>query len=72
MARRITGERITRDDLEARFRALQEDMQAKVDDKKQSLVTIGGAAAVVLIVVVFLLGRRAGRKKTTIVEIRRV
>lgn len=64
--------KITRDDLEARFRALQEDVQHKVEDRRQSLTTIALVGGALLIVVIYLLGRRAGRKRTTFVEIRRL
>jgi hypothetical protein len=64
--------KITRDDLEARFRQIQGDAQAKVLDQKQTLVTAVAAAGAVVLLVIFLLGRRSGKKKTTIVEIRRV
>lgn len=63
---------ITRDDLQAKFQLLQDDLQGKVEDRKQSLVTTGAAVAAVLLVVMFLLGKRSGRKKTTLVEIRRI
>ena len=62
---------VTRDDLERRFRALQDSLQGKIEDRKQSLVTAGAGVGVVLLVIFFLLGRRSGRKKTTLVEIRR-
>lgn len=64
--------KITRDDLEARFRALQEDVQHKVEDRRQSLTTIALVGGALLIAVIYLLGRRAGRKRTTFVEIRRL
>ncbi len=64
--------KITRDDLEARFRQIQGDVQAKVHDKKKTLITVATAGGVVLLVLCFLLGRRSGKKKTTLVEIRRV
>ena len=64
--------RITRDDLEAGIRKLQGDAKDRVDDKKKTLATIGGIAAVVFILLVFMLGKRSGKKKTTLVEIRRV
>jgi hypothetical protein len=64
--------KITRDDLEAGIRKLQGDAKDRVDDKKKTLVTIGGVAAVVLVLLVFMLGKRSGKKKTTLVEIRRV
>ena len=65
-----TQTRITRNDLEQRFRALQDGLQGKVEDRKQSLLVAGGVVATIVVLVVYLLGRRSGRKKTTLVEIR--
>lgn len=67
----MAQQRITRDDLESRFRALQDEVQGKVNDKKQTMTTVAIVAGVVLLLFVFVLGRRAGKKKTTLVEIRR-
>jgi hypothetical protein len=67
-----SGSRITRDDLEQRFAAVQGGLKGKVADRKQSLVTTAGAIAVVVLLIVFLLGKRSGKRKTTLVEIRRV
>jgi hypothetical protein len=64
--------RITRDDLESRFRNVQQEIQGRLDDKKQSLTTAIAVGGVILLVVFFLLGRRSGRRKSTFVEIRRV
>jgi hypothetical protein len=64
--------RITRDDLETRFRQLQDSVQGRVEDKKQTVMTVGIVAGVLLLLIVFFLGNRRGRKKTTLVEIRRV
>ena len=63
--------KITRHDLESKFRAFQGDIQGKVDDKKQTLVAAGAGVGMFLMLVFFLLGRRSGKKKTTLVEIRR-
>lgn len=67
-----TGQKVTRDDLERRFRSVQEGMRHQVDDKKRTLVTVAAVAGVVVVTAIFLLGRRSGNKKTTLVEIRRV
>ena len=67
-----SGPRITRDDLEHRFSALQGDLKGKVASRKQTLITAASAVAVVLLLIVFLLGKRSGKRKTTLVEIRRV
>ena len=64
--------KITRDDLEARLQTFQDGLQGKVEDRKQTLLTAGAAVAALIVLGVFVLGRRAGKKKTTIVEIRRV
>jgi len=68
----MAQQRITRDDLESRFRQLQDNVQGRVDDKKRTLATAGVVAGVVLLLVFFMLGSRRGKKKTTLVEIRRV
>ena len=67
-----TRTRVTRDDLERRFQALQDGLQGKVEDRKQSIVSAAAGVGVVLLIIFFLLGRRSGRKKTTLVEIRRL
>ena len=65
-------EHITPDDLRAKLQGLQGDVQGRVDDKKTSIAAVAGGAALVLMLVMFLLGKRSGRKKSAIVEIRRV
>jgi hypothetical protein len=66
------AQRITRDDLETKFRGVQTDIQSKVEDKKQSLATAVAVGGIVLLLIFFVLGRRAGSKRTAFVEIRRV
>jgi hypothetical protein len=68
----MSQQRITRDDLEAKFKALQDDVQHKVNDKKQTMTTAAIAGGVVLLLLAFFLGKRAGKKKTTYVELRRI
>ncbi len=74
MARASTtpSDPITRDDLERRFRAVQDGVKGRVEDKRSTLVTVAAAGGLVLVLVVFLLGRKSGKKKTTLVEIRRL
>ena len=67
----MSESRITRDELENKFRVLQADIQGRADDKKQSIVAAGGALAAVVVVIVYLLGRRSGRKRSGRVEFRR-
>jgi hypothetical protein len=68
----MAQQRITREDLEAKFRGAQEGWQGRLEDKKQTLLTVATVGGVVLLLLFFVLGRRSGRKKTTFVEIRRV
>ena len=72
MATRTTSTHITRGDLESKFREIQDDVQGKVGDKKDTLKLAAIAGGVVVLLLFYALGRRSGKKKTTLVEIRRV
>ncbi len=63
---------ITRDDLEQRFAAVQQGLQGKLRERKASLLTTASVVATIVVLVVYFLGRRAGKRKTTLVEIRRI
>jgi hypothetical protein len=63
---------ISRDDIESKLRALQGDVQGKVDDRRSTLLAIAGGVGVVLVVAFYLMGRRSGKRRSTVVEIRRV
>jgi hypothetical protein len=64
--------RITRDDLEDKFRQLEGGAREQVESARSTIVTAGVVAALVLLLLAFLLGTRKGRKRSTVVEIRRV
>lgn len=63
---------ITKEDLEEKFKAFQGEVQNRVDDKKSTIVGVAVGVGAAVLLIVFLLGKRAGKKKTAIVEIRRV
>lgn len=63
--------RISREDLERRFKSLQDDLQGRVENKKQTIVAAAGVAAAVLVIVAYLFGRRRGSRRATKVEFRR-
>lgn len=65
------GQRITRDDLEARFRQLTSDVDDRAEAAKGTAIAVGAVVAAAVVIGVFLLGRRRGRKKTTVIEVRR-
>jgi hypothetical protein len=63
---------ISEDDLRRKFSALQDEVQGKVEEQKTSIAAGAAAFGVVLLLVMFMLGKRSGKKKSAIVEIRRV
>jgi hypothetical protein len=63
---------ITRADIEAKLREVQDATEAGTDAAKGAGVAAGAAAAGVVVVIVFLLGRRSGKKRRTVVEVRRI
>lgn len=67
-----TPTKITPDDLREKLQAFQGDVQGKVDDQKTSIATVAGGVGMALMIIMFLLGKRSGKKKSAIVEIRRV
>ncbi len=68
---RTTGH-ISRDDLESKLRAFQGEIKGAVDNQRNNLMVAAGAFGLIVVVVFFLLGRRSGKRKSTVVEIRRV
>ncbi len=63
--------RITREDLEKRFRQVTGSATAEVDILKPRLLTAAVGAGLAVIAMAFLVGKRRGRRRSTIVEIRR-
>lgn len=64
--------RITRDDIESKFRELQTEVEY-VEDEARNYAGIAIVAAIVAVALIaFVLGRRKGRKTRTFVEIRRL
>jgi len=63
---------IQRDDLEAKMRELQGEVTETRESATSTLLTVGAIVVVGVIAVAFLLGRRKGKKRTTVVEVRRL
>ena len=63
---------ISRSDLEAKMRELQGEVTETREAATNTLVTVGAVVVVGVIAVAFLLGRRKGRRRTTVVEVRRI
>jgi len=64
--------RITREDVEARFRAIQGEVGSELESARPRLVTIGAATLVVVVAMAFLAGRRRGRRRSAVIEVRRI
>ncbi len=66
------GADVSRDDIEAKLREIRGD----VDELGESTRSVAGvvivAAVVAVIALTYFLGKRKGKKKTTVVEVRRV
>jgi len=63
---------VSREDIEAKFRELQGEVDIVTDDVRSYAATVGAVVVVVVVVAAFWFGRRRGRKARTVVEIRRV
>ena len=68
----VADRKITKADIEAKLRDIRGDVDDTATAAKPYLLIAGAVGAVVLLGAAYLLGRRKGKKKTTIVEIRRV
>jgi len=64
--------RITRADIESKLREMRGEVEQTAEKAKVPLMAIAGGVAAVIVVAAFMLGKRRGRRKSTVVEIRRV
>lgn len=67
-----TKTRITREDVEEKLRSLAGDARDEAEAVKPKLVTTGVAVGLVVVLLAYLVGRRSGRKRSAVVEIRRL
>ncbi len=64
--------KITRGDIEAKLHEMRGDVEESAEAAKTPIMAIAGGVAVAIVILAFLLGKRRGRRKSTVVEIRRV
>lgn len=67
-----TARPISRADLESKMRELQGEVGAAKEQATSYALAVGAVAVVAVVAVAFLIGRRRGRKRSTVVEIRRL
>jgi len=65
-------EKITRDQIEAKLREVTGGVTGEVEEVRSQALAIGLGIVLVSVAVVFLIGRRAGRRRSTLVEVRRI
>src|SRR5437870_1816576 len=70
--RMTATQRITRDDIEAKFRQIKGDVDTTAEKAKPIGLAVAVAAFVGMIGLAYVFGRRKERKRRTFVEIRRV
>ena len=62
----------SRDDLQSTLESSQQTLRGQIDDRRQTIVTIAVVVAIGMAAVAYLLGRRSGRRKSAIIDIRRL
>ena len=65
-------ERITRDQIEAKFRELTGGVAEEVEATRSQALPVGLGIGVAVIAAAFLVGRRSGRRRSAVVEVRRI
>ena len=68
----MSDAKVTRTDIEDKFRELQTEMTVAADSAKGKATAAAVAGAVLVLLLAYLLGRKAGKRRSTIVEIRRL
>ncbi len=63
---------VTPADIEAKFRDIQGQIDVVADDSKRKVAVGGAVLAVIILLIVYLAGKRTGKKKSTVLEIRRL
>jgi hypothetical protein len=65
-------ERITRDQIEAKFRELTGGVEEDLESARSQALTVAVGVGIALVAVIFLIGRRSGRRRSAVVEVRRI
>ena len=63
---------VTRADLARKLGEIDSELQQTADAARPIAVVVAVGAAVAVVLIAFVIGRRHGRKKTTVVEVRRI
>lgn len=66
------GRTVTRSDIESKLREISGEVETTGNNVKQYAIAAGAVVAVAVVALAWTLGKRKGKRKTTIVEVRRV
>jgi hypothetical protein len=66
------GAHVSRDDIEAKLREIRGEADMAGQSVKQYALIGGAVVAVAVVALAFAWGKRKGKKRTTVVEVRRV
>ena len=68
----MSNDRVTRDDLERKLREIKGEVDTTASAAKPVGLAVGVAVAIAVVGIAYVFGRRSAKKKTTLVEVRRV
>jgi hypothetical protein len=63
---------VSRDDIEAKLREIKGEVDSTTDTAKPYAIAAGAVLVVAVVGLAYFFGKRKGKKKTTVVEVRRV
>ncbi len=66
------GASVSRDDIERKLREIRGEAAEVAESGRSYALAAAVAAAVAVVAMAYLFGRRRGRRRTTVVEVRRV
>jgi hypothetical protein len=64
--------RITRADIEAKLRAIRDDIEPVGNQAKGGLMAAAPIVVAVLVIGAYILGKRSGKKRRAVIEIKRL
>ena len=64
--------RITRADIEAKLKAIRDDIEPVGEQAKGGLMAVAPVVVAVLVIGAYILGKRSGKKRRAVIEIRRL
>jgi hypothetical protein len=64
--------RITKTDIEAKLRAIRDDIEPVGEQAKGGLMAVAPVVVAIVVIGAYILGKRSGKKRRAVIEIRRL